>query len=786
MDTRDKVVLAGLWHDIGKIVRRSGVSGEHSYVGSQFLKDCDYDADIVRACRYHHGKFLKNANLKNDDIAYITYIADNISSSADRRFIEGEEESYYGFNEHVCLKSVFNILNGNNSNLGYSDANTKNINELILPDKIANLNTVTYDKLLTKVKEIIKCKDYSINSILELLESAMSYIPSCTAQNDLNDISLYDHCRLTGGISACLYEYLLDKGVTDYKTTLLKEEKQFMNEKSFVLASFDISGIQKFIYSIPSQDALKQLRARSAYLDIISENLVDDILDEMGFSKANLIYNGGGHCYMVLPNTTQHKSKFFDIINKQNEWLLSNFRESLYIAGACVECSANVLCNKGEDGNLSNENNFGNLFNLLQQEISKNKLKRYSASQINLLNMHTFGSERECNVCGNSAFEVDSNGRCHMCNALTSAGQKIVLKDSFFVFTKNKIDGFSNLAFYSYKYGSVYMQVIEESEKKDIFKLIEENQVVRIYGKNSFNVGVKYYGKIYIGEYYAMNGNKPMSFDEFEASSKGINRLAVFRADVDNLGLTFKNGFSNNGDYKYETLSRFATLSRMLSRFFKLHINEIFNDKYAKYSTINLFSSNRENRKIAIIYSGGDDLCLVGSYDDVIKSAIDLKNMFKKYCNDTMTMSGGIGLYNSGYPISRMAVEVGELEEVSKGCPDKNSITLFDSTDDYTFSWDDFENCVINEKLIAIENYFKVKSIGQVAGGVSFIYKLLEFLRNNDRAKIAYILSRLLDNENNMMDREFTNKAYNWSRDKKDRKELITAFTLYVYSIRED
>jgi CRISPR-associated protein Csm1 len=71
--------------------------------------------------------------------------------------------------------------------------------------------------------------------------------------------------------------------------------------------SCDISGIQQFIYTISSEKALKALRSRSFYLEIMMENLIDEILEKIGLSRANLIYSGGGHCYILLPIRTKSK-----------------------------------------------------------------------------------------------------------------------------------------------------------------------------------------------------------------------------------------------------------------------------------------------------------------------------------------------------------------------------------------------------------------------------------------------------------------------------------------------
>ena len=45
--------------------------------------------------KFHHGRELASAKLADDSLAYITYIADNISAAGDRRkeYIEGSSEN---------------------------------------------------------------------------------------------------------------------------------------------------------------------------------------------------------------------------------------------------------------------------------------------------------------------------------------------------------------------------------------------------------------------------------------------------------------------------------------------------------------------------------------------------------------------------------------------------------------------------------------------------------------------------------------------------------------------
>ena len=150
-----------------------------------------------------------------------------------------------------------------------------------------------------------------------------------------------------------------------------------------------------------------------------------------------------------------------------------------------------------------------------------------------------------------------------------------------------------------------------------------------------------------------------------------INRIAVLRSDVDNLGKAFIFGFKEQRDgkiitdsiRKYETISRTATLSRHLSMFFKYYINSILRDK---------------NRNALIVYSGGDDMFIVGSWNDIIDLAGDIRKAFVKYTNGTLSISAGIGIYPHSFPISRIAEEVGELENAAKTKDEfKNKVTLF-------------------------------------------------------------------------------------------------------------
>ena len=763
------LMIGSLLHDIGKVIYRTGSHDNHSSSGYRYLKEeigID-DVDILESVLYHHASMLRGANISKNSLAYITYIADNIASAADRR---DNSTGDYGFEMSSPLEPVFNILNGNNQRKYYHPSMLDSKINFPTEDKV-DFDEGFYTSVKLKITETLKSielNDRYINSLLEILEATMSYLPSSTAKGEKADISLYDHSKMTMAIASCIYYYLTEKEIDDYKKVLLDGESSFKKENCFVLFSMDVSGIQKFIYTIHSEDALKMLRSRSFYLEIMMEHIVDNILEHLGLSRANLIYSGGGHCYMLLPNTSVVKDYLEEYENYLNEWLLKQFDISLYIAMGYVEANPDNLRNVPEGSYLQ-------MYREAASQISNKKLHRYNAGQIRKLNDKKKDDySRECRICRNVG-KLTEDGICPMCSALKNLSANILAADYFTITNKSGEKGVPLP-------GDNY--IIAE-RKEDLLNRIKKfpDSYVRIYAKNSFHTGIKVASKIWVGSY----SSQP-TFEQLIKKTEGIERLGVLRADVDNLGQAIVSGF----DKKYNTLSRTATLSRQLSLFFKYYINDILENG----ENSDLIPDGRK-RNATVIYSGGDDLFIVGAWNDIIELAIDINDTFQKYTEGTLKISGGIGLYANGYPISRMAEEVGNMEKMSKQYPDKDAITLFldgchhfekgKKIQDGTYRWDEFINGVIKDKYKVIYDFFSTDKVK----GKNFLYNLLELIRNQeDRinfARFVYLLSRMepqRKSSNYESYKIFARKMYQWIQNESDRIQLKTAINIYAYITR--
>lgn len=755
MDKKTALMYGSLLHDIGKIIYRSNdhlfARGTHSKLGHQFLKQFDgfNQEDIIESVAYHHYKELIRANIADDSNAFITYIADNIASGIDRRdaIEEGTteyEEKSFNFDRYTPLYSVFNIINEDKK--GKTNGKFKfNINtnvEYPVEDNV-RYTSGQYTSLLKNMNEDLanklKVNHHHFPSLLQWTESLWQFVPSSTNKNQLIDISLYDHSRITCAIATCIYDYLNEQNIDNYKQALFSNysnTKEFYGKEAFLLLSMDMSGIQDFIYNISGSKALKSLRSRSFYLELMLEIIVDKFIEEIQVSRANLLYTGGGHAYLLTPNTEYVKHKLNEFNSELKEWFIQEFKTDLSVSIAYESCSGDDLMNT--------KGTYRDIWRNLSSKLSDMKSHKYSAEEIIRMNQTHSNGERECKECLRSDIEISNEGLCSTCEGIINISNDLRDK-SFFIVTKS---GKLKMPF------NKFISVIDYDEAE--YKAKQKDEI-QIYSKNRPYIGVGISTNLWMCDYDYASKNvetSEMGIGSYIQREEGIQRLGVVRADIDNLGATFISGISD----KYNSISRTATLSRQLSLFFKFELNNIL-----------------DNYQITAIYSGGDDLFLIGSWDDIIDASIKISNHFKSFTLGKLTLSAGVGMFPSKYPISKMAFETGILEEFAKS-GDKNQIALW--RDDKVMNWRELEDEVLGEKLAILKKGF-LKTDDH---GKAFIYKILSLLRHDEKiniARLAYLLAR------SNMSGEFTSKIFEWSQNGEDQQQLITALEFYVYQIRE-
>ena len=831
--------LGALLHDIGKIVRRADLdSKDHSEAGSKYLKDNnlldDKYKEVYDMIDYHHAKYLSSANLREDSLAYIVYEADNIASGIDR--VKYENEKIRG-NEMDSLNSIFNVIRIEKNNLkktfklfdfdknGFNMPTSSNI----------KLNNSDYKKIIDYIKDNLNSFKENINpeKLAIVLEACCSYFPS-SSYVDTPDISYYDHVKLTAAISACFYLYDKENNIQNFKEEYFSDIDR--NKKKFLLVSGEFSGIQNFIYTISSKMAMKSLRGRSFYLELFAEHIIDEILSTLELSRINLLYSGGSHFYLLLPNTEKAKEILDIYKEKINNFILERMGTTIYFEMVYTETSAEELGN-GLTKEIKTENKVGELFRKTSSKVSKAKLSRYSLEQLKeLFNENSslnkiYSYTKECTICKKAEDEkiLENNARdfddeagielCDSCKGYINLGRdisKLYHTNDEFIIEKKSENIEEGVVFPKYLEGYVSILINNKS-----YILKNMDKIHRYYAINSNYTGDKLCRNIWVGNYNITENGKGnlIEFKELVKKSKGIERLAVFRADVDNLGTLFQSGFENKDSkepYKNVTLSKSVVLSRYLSDFFKRKINLILekkdaakdnNELFKKYCDI-ICKNNSSPRDIVIVYSGGDDVFAIGTWNDIIEFSIDLRTAFKEFTNDKITLSAGIGFFSENYPIHQMAEKTGNLESLAKANKDfsgkiiKNSVVLFGEIDEklnHIYTWDIFIDKVLGEKykfiksIIILDEENKSKEPDKIFIGKSKWYKIMDLIVNRltkdenrlDIARFAYILGRInFTNDNKDNFNEFKRNLLVWLKNKEDAKQLLTAINILIYQER--
>ena len=791
-------------------------------------------------CTSTHIEFPNNVRFLCHDCGF-TYFH-NIAAAVDRRDLdEGESTATQKFDKELPLQSIFRVFGGKTSTqplqyylrgIDVSDHfNYPEIDKTICAssDKYKAL----YDVLVQNFQQQ-PIDNMSINELLRIYEDTVSYMPSSTATDQANDISLYMHSKITAAVAHSMVHYFEEQGITDYKEYCYQNSKKFREMQAFRLISGDISGIQNFIYTILSKGALKSLRGRSFYLEILMEQIVDELLDALQLTRANLIYNGGGHFYVLAPNTTKTCTAIESMEKSINEWFLTVFGTKLYLAlGSATATAAELIQSQRT------------LFRKVSQSVGEAKSKRYSEQHLaDLFNPNStyntvLHGERECSICHTSTATLSPYGKdtdaeaCPICNGLYRLGEQIVdSRDTVFVLARpnnsDTCESIPKVEVYVNNWNDdadnlrLYLYVVTESSLQ---KFETDHEILRIYSKNTAKTGHNVFNRIWLADYVARKDNGQVyEFEELAASSgssddKGIKRLGVLRADVDNLGAAFIGGFISEGSdkFKYGTLSRYADLSRDLAMFFKVAVNKMAQGDVQGFGTsVMPFTiwANKQvtTRKIHVIYSGGDDVFLVGAWDELLELAIDIREKLAEVTDNKITMSAGLALFSPSYPINQMATITGLLESVAKDNDGKDSIALFGFETNsngeericrHVYKWDDLINNVIEDKLYTLDQLFVMPGINEgqdskMKLGKGLIYKLMELLQGilNDRAlgkhinvaRILYLLARLEPKKNNPTYESYKNfvtAIHRWIQSEEDCKALLTACNLIVYYMRD-
>jgi len=765
------IILGSLLHDIGKIVIRANQDNngrDSCSMGMEWLDKHVMNglpSTISTYTKLHNKKYIRE--IENNNLTLICYQANNLATSLK------DEEIVESINlKHEPLMSIFSKihLKENISEEKCYFHKLKPLSrEIRYPEEREHIKieAYDYDNLLKQFENDFTIwiqKGLSISALIVLLEKYWSSVPSETVKTKNNvalysDVSFFDHAKVTSAIASCLYNYFIELKKEMFNANIFKDEILDRNKNYFRLIGGDISGVQTFIYTISSKGALKTLRARSFFLELFTEHVVSEIIEYFNLTRANIIYNGGGKFYILSHNKDGIELEINHFAQKINNWLLANFRHTLFLAMTSVPVSGDDL---STDKICEVWSNLGN-------ELSKVKSNKFSNNLSEILSpIETKDPLEKCSICYRDDVTLTDLiifqkkiKSCDFCKKLYSLGDTLI--DCTEIQGKNvdeKIE--DTICLPKIKGHFISYSFENRTNDADRTYLLNNSDINKFSTHNTSQLCYCNYVRI-VNDLPEKAKSKELegkasirataSFQGLSLASRGASRIGVLRMDIDHLAKVFLKGL----DKQNRTFSKLSTLSRELTLFFKHYIRRICERKLDSsiYSALDISEkSHTENkgRNISIIYSGGDDLFLVGSWDDVVEVAFDINNSFKSYTCGRLSISGGIITADENYPLHLLADLAGDAENLAKDSG-RNSLALFynpalknkrfgtRNTIKQVFSWDKTTDDVLKfinlfktmGKIDQNENRFK----SEYAHGL--IYKLFSLFELWEREGVIYL-----------------------------------------------
>ncbi|MDR3129370.1 MAG: type III-A CRISPR-associated protein Cas10/Csm1 [Tannerellaceae bacterium] len=380
-------------------------------------------------------------------------------------------------------------------------------------------------------------------------------------------------------------------------------------------------------------------------------------MKELDLFQANIIYNSGGGFYLIAPNTEHIRDGLLRSINHIERKFFDVFGTALFMAIDYVPVSKESLMHvEGKDLRKI----WSQLFDKKDQKKScrfasliKNEYHRFfspttrrgDALRDVITGEEFFPDERSINIdAGNVKQET---------NIQIQLG-KILRESVIMVVSTEKLPywkGTDIVVVNPAELGFFYYFLREENLKEMSQRLQAsvDNVHIVVFNNRDKDFSLKGKNNIYKMEFYGGNQFNGDTFDEM-AKNPNFSRMGILRMDVDNLGSVFRSGIPSCR----ATLSRFAALSRSFDYFFSGYLNTIWEETSPE--------------KSFIIYSGGDDLFIVGAWDITIQIAKKIRKEFKEFTcfNPAFTISGGIAIFPAKFPIMRGASESANEENRSK------------------------------------------------------------------------------------------------------------------------
>lgn len=462
----------------------------------------------------------------------------------------------------------------------------------------------------------------------------------------------------------------------------------------------DISGIQPFIFDIPSRKAAKELKARSFFLQMITDAVTQYIGEEYGVSHHHVVVNTGGNFSILVPALEDHAAYASRIRKKISTWLQ---KERFHVAVAFSEpFEASLL------------QDFGTMRHSVMEAIGQEKQRKRSALEASVL-FEPFSTPAPTDFSPLMKELVHAKGY----RWVRGAPQPEAVPSS-----SNSAESWSDKL---HALGSGWEWEFQTATPEVFFNKTQTHQEVRFAVKD-----VPIWKKSLLDDPVvqpliaaqkqkeaerAIQKNEPISayadpntvielgmLAQMAKCRTGTDNIAVLKLDVDDLGALFmshrieKSTGSLSSSHREHVLDK-SVRSRAMQWFFEGYVNTLLGESFCAEP----FPATYRDQ-LYPIFAGGDDSFLVGAWDAVLDFAHLMQKAFTRFTqNPDVTLSAGVVMVHAHFPVYQFSNMAEAALENAKRYPDakqptKNAISIFG----HVLSWEDYKKAhVLKNKLVA-------------------------------------------------------------------------------------
>jgi len=439
--------------------------------------------------------------------------------------------------------------------------------------------------------------------------------------------------------------------------------KEDLQKPLFLLIAGDFFEIQNFIFDeVSTKYAAKTLRAKSAYVQILTKVLAYHVAEGIGLSKYAIISTHAGKFELLAPNSEEIVKGLEELQRELDQYFLQNHfgLTGVGLAWEAMSIADFLFKGDGKDGNL-----YKRARERIAEAMEERKFQKFGLGEQGFVLFEIdedLDNQNLCDFCRKRKGR-DREGYviCKSCRKFVDIGQALV-KKPYMAISKERRKG-DDIEIYEGYYLHFFDNPSELKTQNDI-------AIFDIRSDGEFRGFVKWELDSYVArreafqEYESFLQSKSeeygksdvLTLQELAALSvregiengrreRGVEALMALKGDGDGMG-----SFIRSSDVT-DSFAKYNFFARMVDYYFSVYVPREHMGKKALYT----------------VFAGGDDMFVLGAWDDVIELAQRTRDDFVRFSGGRLTFSVGLVMNRANKPVNFLANAAEEALGEAKG-----------------------------------------------------------------------------------------------------------------------